>query len=731
MAKVLCMEVGTSTVRLAEVVKRGKSAEVTKIYVFDTPDDATKDGKVRVSDEVVSAIRQGIEDSGIKALDVYFVVESTKILFKQVEIPVVPKNKILETLKLSFSEHFPVDEKFYHVSYVHEKNFEKDGRKMMALDVFAVPNDLSESYYNLAVELGLNAKGLTDPSRSIISLFSDSFKTRNVAMVNINENTSTLTLTVDGDMVFNKTIPYGVSGIIRQVMNSPLSKDDISVTDAIEHLSTQSIVMKQMPAGINSPDSEEEKVKYNATQAAVSLAKNIEAAYTAFLLKEKIIIQEFYLSGFGAGFDGLSQLLASSFEHTVAVFQQEGNLKINPTAATEELLISCYPCIGAVLDKANFFTPEEQAGGEIAHRRKVDKMFVFGGALAFLACFGYGAYSWLQSNLAYQDVYDNNVLLSKRVQDLRDLGVEIAYNEYMTAISYNEEVGNLYEQTKSGNEDMTVFLAELESLLPRSARVTSLNISPDIANATFVCEDKFVAAGVLHLLRNMETIHNMECSGVAEIERTEEITFTCQFSLKSTKDRLEEDKAEGEVTPDQPNDPDINTPTENLLSKITEVNTDKDLSKIKVNHVDIDIMNIDLGALSMYGFEPKDDSFKISNEAIVMAGVYYADVNNVELMLSKEPNGYFKAVAVESENVFFFNDLHVGMTMQDALAAIDNNNVFNDRGYVILKSESYTLVLKADFDGTVVESIYLIDNNRMFAESEPNVDPVAPLPEEN
>ena len=83
MAKILCMEIGTSTVRLAEINKRGQTVEITKTHVFDTPDDATKDGKVRVSDSVVAAIRDGIDDSGITATDAYFVVESTKILYKQ------------------------------------------------------------------------------------------------------------------------------------------------------------------------------------------------------------------------------------------------------------------------------------------------------------------------------------------------------------------------------------------------------------------------------------------------------------------------------------------------------------------------------------------------------------------------------------------------------------------------------------------------------------------------
>ena len=114
MAKFLCMEIGNSSVRLAEVSKKatknGTVATITKTYDFDTPDDATKDGKVRVADNIVAAIKNGLVDSGILTNDVYFAIESTKILFKQVELPLVQKRLIEGMLQNSFSDIFPVDE---------------------------------------------------------------------------------------------------------------------------------------------------------------------------------------------------------------------------------------------------------------------------------------------------------------------------------------------------------------------------------------------------------------------------------------------------------------------------------------------------------------------------------------------------------------------------------------------------------------------------------------------
>ena len=86
MPKVLCMEVGTELVRVAEVNKMPNKVEILRTHSFSMPDDATKDGKVRLSDGVIGAIRDGLDESGIKAEDVYFAVDSTKILFSANEI---------------------------------------------------------------------------------------------------------------------------------------------------------------------------------------------------------------------------------------------------------------------------------------------------------------------------------------------------------------------------------------------------------------------------------------------------------------------------------------------------------------------------------------------------------------------------------------------------------------------------------------------------------------------
>lgn len=547
MAKVMCMEVGNSIVRLAEVKKTGKKLEILKTYVFDTPEEALRDGKVKTTDSVISALRKGIDDSGILADDVFFVVESSKILFKQVEFPLIKKNMIQGMIEAAFNDIFPVDATMYHVSWMIDQQYEKNGQKMMMLDVFAVPNDLSDAYYTLSVALGLNGKVIADPNRSMISLFPEVFKNKNIAMININEDLTTLAISVDGDMVFNKTIPYGVTATLRHVIKSPLTDEDLTFTQAAELLYTQNILLRELPEGVKNSDDQEERLKYNATASLVSLIRTIESTFEPFVTKERIQIEEVHVSGLAAGFSGISQLLAHEFNLSVVTIQQSNNLKINKVAAEDPLLISCYPCVGAVLDQCNFFTKDEKAGGDIAKNKKIDSMLITGSFVVFISLLGYGAINWIQADSKRTEKEKESVRLEKRISELRDLGVEVAFNNHQLAVSYNTEVNNLYNMTKNENEEMTIFLEELEKVLPSSAVVTSIKINPATAEVSFACESKPVAAGVLHILRNLKTTNSMTCTGVGDDDETGGCVFQCTFSLKSYAE-MNQDPENGEET---------------------------------------------------------------------------------------------------------------------------------------------------------------------------------------
>lgn len=569
MAKVLCMELGRSIVRIAEVNKSGKNVNVLKTAVFETKEDLTKDGKVRVSEEVISEIREGLNNAKVTATEIFFVVDSSRILYKTVEIPFVQGRQVESTLQLSFSDMFPVDESLYHLSYINKGTIKKNDQKMLALEVFAVPNDLSESYYSLAVSLGLSPKGLADATHSVATLLSDTFKNRNVATISIGEVSSAISILVDGAVMFSKSIPIGIDNTIGLVRNKLVERramsegeesqdaidEELSVS-ALENLYTKNIVLEEMPKTIEIPGDEMYALRYDATTSLSGLIAAIETNLTQFLQKENITIQDVILTGLGAGIANISKLFAYSFGTSVKVIQQDHKLSFDKKMTTDDQIMSlaCYPAIGATIDKSNLFTKAEKAGGDLAKRKKIDRVFTIVGIVCLAGGVVFGLINIFQAINDRDAAERDNTTLTNNIQHFQTLGVEQKYDEYSLSASYNEEVKGIYEETKSGNEDMTEFLKELESNFPASAVISSINMNPSSSDITVMCEDKYVAAGVLHLMRGMKTIKSMQCSSVGE-DDLGNIVFTVHFDLKSTLEKQGlVDENGNPINPDDEND---------------------------------------------------------------------------------------------------------------------------------------------------------------------------------
>ena len=550
MSKILSLEIGQSLVRGAEVEKAGSTTRVSNMFVFEMPEDAARDGKIRVSNEVVAAFRAELRKRHIKAKDVSFAVESTRILYKQLEIPEVPLKLVQETLNLSFSDHFPaVDETLYHISYIIENKVVKNGKTMMRLDAFAVPNDLSESYYNFAIALGMNIKSLCDSSHCNVTIFQSELRNTNSIVIGLNETTTSFAIVTHGDMIYSKTIPCGISeacDLVKGYMtkHQAAGANPVDGIAVLKELYTKPLLQRYMPNS-SVGATEEEQLKNSVTLALAPILQGIESNVSAFLAKQNLALNELVVTGFGAGMYGISPLLSSVFKLSVKVVQSSPNVVYsNQALKTDPLLLAALNITGTAIDLSNLLTTVERQGGARAVQRRIDRLFVLGGlTIAITAC-AIGGVKWMKAwekNLATQKTQQT---LEQQIQVLQEAGAQEAYDTYSDVLSYNTEVHNLYNNTMSGNEDITTFLEELESDLPESAYVMAMTLSPSAATATVWCENKYVAAGVLNKLRNMDSITAMDCPGVYEAEQDKEaLMFQASFTLKSTADREAEKEA--------------------------------------------------------------------------------------------------------------------------------------------------------------------------------------------
>lgn len=104
-SKVVSIEIGNIVTRICETDYKKKNPKVYKCATIPTPENSVEDGYVRDKDKLVRVLKDKLSDMGIKNKNVIFTIDSNKILSREVTIPLVAENKMLEVVTAQANDY--------------------------------------------------------------------------------------------------------------------------------------------------------------------------------------------------------------------------------------------------------------------------------------------------------------------------------------------------------------------------------------------------------------------------------------------------------------------------------------------------------------------------------------------------------------------------------------------------------------------------------------------------
>ena len=169
-SKTLTIEIGNEFIKICESERRRDQIIVHTAVSVQTPEESVEDGFIRNNMLVSTAIRQAMTQEQITAKEVVFVLSSSRIASKEVILPGGKKVKIQELIDTNASEYFPINVEEYVFSYtVLEAIKTKEEQKTRVL-VYAAPDMMVQSYYELAATLGMKVKAVDYSGNSTLQL---------------------------------------------------------------------------------------------------------------------------------------------------------------------------------------------------------------------------------------------------------------------------------------------------------------------------------------------------------------------------------------------------------------------------------------------------------------------------------------------------------------------------------------------------------------------------------
>lgn len=517
MAKVVSIEVGYSFIKICEMDYKVKTPRVYRYTMVPTPLNVIEDGYLKKSAGLRTAIKEALYRNKIKTKRVIFTVASSKIINREVMLPPVKPNMMESVIKANLKDYFPIDLSNHEISHVVLETFkdgENAGRSRVLL--VAAEKTLVASYEALAASCGLTLIDLDYVGNSIYQAVKKEASKTATMILKIEESQTIITVAKDNNMMLQRSVNYGIDEAIHEVaVNSAF--DVIEDMDAWELIKRQGCIKVALDndTRIVEPDLQQDddmeisQARINVTRTLAPLLNSVSRVVDFYNSRNPEHIEQAYVMGMGGEMNNLSKLLTNELGIPTKVFRKLEGIVWHTTVGEGDLF-NYVACIGASMAPVSFISSERQ--------QKKKKETNSTSLAVLLGVFFVVASAALAANgyIAYQEAKEEQ----KRLQGLEStyIPAEQIYQRYNSMKTLYESVLVGHLMTNRPNDNILLFIDELEEKLPADVSVTEFSSNDTTAILRVQAADKNTAAGIIQNLRDFASLQSVAVDSIQEVE---------------------------------------------------------------------------------------------------------------------------------------------------------------------------------------------------------------------
>jgi len=146
------VDIGTSRVKVVELVGRGDSVELTRAAIELAPPGAIRDGQIVSPELVAEVIQRGFAKGRIKPGEVVAAIAGRGVVVRHVKFPRMPEEELREAIKWEGQQHIPMPIEEAVVDFEIIDDYSGSDEAEMEVMLVAAPRKLVESHVQ-AIEL--------------------------------------------------------------------------------------------------------------------------------------------------------------------------------------------------------------------------------------------------------------------------------------------------------------------------------------------------------------------------------------------------------------------------------------------------------------------------------------------------------------------------------------------------------------------------------------------------
>ncbi len=556
--KVLSIEIGYSFTKVCELDYQSKKPKIYNSFVLPTPDGILADGMITVDEGFVAAFKEKLAEKKIKTKDAVFTISSSKIATREVKIPYCKENRISDLVRANLQDYFPIDVSQYMVAHsilevegvsnaaedgeegAKKKAAQPTGYKLLLL---AVPSQVINGYRLFASALGLNVKEIDYNGNSIYQAAKEECAEGTQMIVKIDERSSLLLVQKDGVIVLNRTIPYGIDDAVMALSETTawgelgtyeaalalarqktciLSRFQMPAAASVSETAASSVEVTPAMDGVNkkavdvtvdSDSADVRKDKVAVTSSLMALTGGISKVVDYYNANHSDSpIQKMYITGVGADFSGISELLSNEIGFKI---RNLTNLSgVNIEKSFKEVSFGEYvACVGAAIAPVHFSSDRDEEKGKGKSKGNMDAMMI--AVVACALCIIVGLIMVVMSLVPYLSEKKKQKEYNAIIEELQP--VYEVYLKYQSLSGQAELMKALDAETVNRNEELVDFIAALETKMPASFGLNDLTATADGIVMNVTVDTKEEAAVVLAELRKLESFIFVDTTSLSEL----------------------------------------------------------------------------------------------------------------------------------------------------------------------------------------------------------------------
>lgn len=296
--KVIGLDIGTTSIKLAELKVSRNGATLESFAIVPTPASSVAGGEIHDITSVAMAIQSLIQEAKTKTKLAATGMWGTAVIVKKVTMPRMDRKLIKDQIRFEAEQYIPFDLSNVSLAY-HELHTNNTPESMDVL-LIAAQNELVIQYSQAVEVAGLKCSVLDVSGFALANLFEFNYGKvgETVGLVNVGANVTNFVVIQNGDVVFCRDIPVGGATYTNEIHKTL----GITIQEA-ESLKMSASAGREVPDDVHSVLSQTNEVIADEIRNAIDFL----GATT-----NGVNIHRFYVSGGASITPGLTDTLVRS-----------------------------------------------------------------------------------------------------------------------------------------------------------------------------------------------------------------------------------------------------------------------------------------------------------------------------------------------------------------------------------------------------------------------------------